>query len=72
MAETSLDDFFAKKDKSKKTKKKYSTPIDLAKKLEESGKCIEKKKKDKEKGSNSNLNVISGLKLLEQVILNYY
>jgi putative uncharacterized protein (fragment) len=67
MAEASLDDFFAKKDKSKKTKKKYSTPEDLAKKLEESGKGGEKKKKDKDKGSNSNINVISNLKLLEQV-----
>lgn len=51
MADTSLDDFFAKKDKSKKAKKKFTTSEQIAKKLEESGKksteMASKKEKDK-------------------------
>lgn len=42
-----LDDFFAKKDKKKSKGKKFSTADEIAKKLEETGKKIEKSKKDK-------------------------
>lgn len=53
MADTSLDDFFAKKDKSKKKSKskiKYTTTDTIAKNLEDGGKKIEKVvKKEKEK-----------------------
>jgi len=38
MEDSSLDDFFAKKDKSKKAKKKFTTTDQIARKLEESGK----------------------------------
>lgn len=71
MADSSLDDFFAKKDKSKKSKKKYTliSPDEMVKQLEETGKQNEKQpKKEKEKtdprtGIQSQVN----LKLLEQV-----
>uniref|UniRef100_T1JG35 Protein CDV3 homolog n=1 Tax=Strigamia maritima TaxID=126957 RepID=T1JG35_STRMM len=38
MADSSLDDFFAKKDKSKKSKKKFTTSDQIARELEETGK----------------------------------
>ena len=50
----SLDDFFAKKDKSKKTKKKNITTEDMAKKLEETAKRTDKSRKIKEKTNNTN------------------
>jgi len=65
MADSSLDDFFAKKDKSKKGKKKLNATEELAKKPEELGKIIEKPKKEKEKsnvttttGGVNNLNIL--------------
>ncbi|XP_069692461.1 protein CDV3 homolog [Periplaneta americana] len=42
-----LDDFFAKKDRKKAKGKKFTTTDEIAKKLEETGKKIEKTKKDK-------------------------
>lgn len=42
-----LDDFFAKKDRKKAKGKKFTTADEIAKKLEETGKKIEKTKKDK-------------------------
>ena len=52
----SLDDFFAKKDKNKKTKqKKNVTTEDIAKKLEETGKRSEKSRKTKDKSNTSAL-----------------
>jgi hypothetical protein len=42
-----LDDFFAKKDRKKAKGKKFTTTDEIAKKLEETGKKIEKSKKDK-------------------------
>ena len=60
----SLDEFFAKKDKSKKGKKKNVTPDDIAKQLEE-GRKFEKMKKDKDK-----TNLSSGIlnsNILDQV-----
>jgi hypothetical protein len=57
MADSSLDDFFAKKDKSKKSKKKNLTTDEIAKKLEESGKKSEKLRKNiKEKTNQTVLN----------------
>ncbi|XP_054161770.1 protein CDV3 homolog [Oppia nitens] len=53
-----LDDFFAKKDKSRKSKVKNITTEDMAKTLEESGKRSEKLKKLKDKTSNTNMNPI--------------
>ena len=47
MADSSLDDFFAKKDKSKKKSKSKMTPADVLAKADE-GPKKEKKKKDKE------------------------
>ena len=47
MADSSLDDFFAKKDKSKKKSKSKMTPTDVLAKADE-GPKKEKKKKDKE------------------------
>jgi len=49
----SLDDFFAKKDKNKKTKKKNVTTDDIAKKLEDTGKRSDKMRKIKDK-TNTN------------------
>lgn len=43
-----LDDFFAKKDRKKSKGKKFLTTEEIAKKLEETGKKIEKPKKDKQ------------------------
>lgn len=42
-----LDDFFAKKDRKKSKGKKFLTTEEIAKKLEETGKKIDKPKKDK-------------------------
>lgn len=42
-----LDDFFAKKDRKKAKGKKFTTTDEIAKKLEETGKKIEKTKKEK-------------------------
>lgn len=42
-----LDDFFAKKDRKKSKGKKFTTTDEIAKKLEETGKKLEKAKKDK-------------------------
>lgn len=42
-----LDDFFAKKDRKKSKGKKFATTDEIAKKLEETGKKIEKPKKEK-------------------------
>lgn len=47
MADSSLDDFFAKKDKSKKKSKSKMTPVDALANPEEGPKKV-KKKKDKE------------------------
>ena len=60
----SLDEFFAKKDKSKKGKKKNVTPDDIAKQLEE-GKKFEKMKKDKDK-TNLSSGILSS-NILDQV-----
>lgn len=70
MADSSLDDFFAKKDKSKKSKK-FTTTDQIAKKLEEGGKKPEKTiRKDKEKSVNSSLSVGSAfMQHQEQVCL---
>lgn len=46
-----LDDFFAKKDRKKAKGKKFATTDDVAKKLEETGKRLEKPK-PKEKPAN--------------------
>lgn len=46
-----LDDFFAKKDRKKSKGKKFTTTEEIAKKLEETGKRIEKPK-PKEKPTN--------------------
>uniref|UniRef100_A0A1E1XB48 Protein CDV3 homolog n=1 Tax=Amblyomma aureolatum TaxID=187763 RepID=A0A1E1XB48_9ACAR len=54
MADSSLDQFFAKKDKSKKKTKGKMTSEQIAKKMEDSGKSTEKSlKKDKDKQENS-------------------
>lgn len=54
MADSSLDQFFAKKDKSKKKAKGKVTSEQIAKKMEDSGKTAEKTvKKDKDKQENS-------------------
>ncbi|KAK8759476.1 protein CDV3 homolog [Amblyomma americanum] len=54
MADSSLDQFFAKKDKSKKKTKGKMTSEQIAKKMEDSGKSAEKSlKKDKDKQENS-------------------
>lgn len=72
MEDTSLDEFFAKKDKSKKSKagKKYTTTETIAKKLEESGKKFESlatPKKEKEKSiPTSNAQPTISIPLLEQ------
>ena len=42
-----LDDFFAKKDRKKGKSKKFTTTDEIAKKLEETGKKVEKPKKEK-------------------------
>lgn len=42
-----LDDFFAKKDRKKAKGKKFATTEEIAKKLEETGKRLGKKPKDK-------------------------
>lgn len=42
-----LDDFFAKKDRKKAKGKKFTTTEEIAKKLEETGKRLGKKTKDK-------------------------
>lgn len=47
-----LDDFFAKKDRKKSKGKKFSTTDEIAKKLEETGKRVEKPK-IKEKVTNA-------------------
>ena len=47
-----LDDFFAKKDRKKAKGKKFTTTEEIAKKLEETGKKVEKHKL-KEKPSNA-------------------
>lgn len=46
-----LDDFFAKKDRKKAKGKKFTTTEEIAKKLEETGKRVEKPK-PKEKPAN--------------------
>lgn len=51
MADADLDDFFAKKDRKKAKGKKFTTTEEIAKKLEETGKKIEKPK-PKEKPAN--------------------
>lgn len=56
MADSSLDDFFAKKDKNKRTKKKNITTDEIAKKLEESAKRAEKLRKSKDKSIAGALN----------------
>jgi len=66
MADSSLDDFFAKKDKSKKGKKKFTTPDELAKQLEEGKNIIEKPKKEKEKTSSGNQAQNAGVKTSDQ------
>jgi len=48
-----LDDFFAKKDKKKSKGKKFATADEIAKKLEETGKKVEKNKKEKTLQSNT-------------------
>ena len=47
-----LDDFFAKKDRKKAKGKKFTTTEEIAKKLEETGKRVEKPKL-KEKPTNT-------------------
>lgn len=42
-----LDDFFAKKDRKKKTTKKFATTEEVAKKLEDTAKKTEKPKKER-------------------------
>jgi hypothetical protein len=42
-----LDDFFAKKDRKKAKGRKFTTTDEIAKKLEETGKKVEKTKKEK-------------------------
>jgi len=64
MADSSLDDFFAKKDKNKKSKKKNITTEEIGKKLEESGRKFEKQKKNKEK-TNTTQSAIN-VNILEQ------
>lgn len=73
MADSSLDEFFAKKDKSKKGKSgksKYTTTETIAKKLEESGKKAETlttPKKEKEKNNIvSNTQTTLSIPLLEE------
>ncbi|GFT06981.1 protein CDV3-like protein, partial [Nephila pilipes] len=64
MADSTLDDFFAKKDKSKKgkAKSKYTTSDTIAKKLEEGGKkpdiFIRKDTKEKIPISSNNQSII--------------
>ncbi|KAL1501669.1 hypothetical protein ABEB36_006959 [Hypothenemus hampei] len=51
-----LDDFFAKKDRKKKTSKKFTTTEEVAKKLEDTAKKTEKLKKDRlPEGEESNV-----------------
>lgn len=67
MADSSLDDFFAKKDKSKKGKKKPTTNDDLVKQLEDPAKQVEvKPKKEKEKSANPVTTGVN-IKILDQV-----
>lgn len=66
MADSSLDDFFAKKDKSKKGKKKPTTNEDLVKQLEDPAKQAEKPKKEKEKVSNPATTGVN-IKIIDQV-----
>ena len=57
MADSSLDDFFAKKDKSKKKSKSSKlTPDDILSKTDEHGKKDKKSKKDKSKSQTSKTN----------------
>ena len=56
MADSSLDDFFAKKDKSKKKSKSKTSPTDALSKADEGSKR-EKKKKDKEQPGGLGLNI---------------
>lgn len=51
VAMADLDDFFAKKDRKKAKGKKFATTDEIAKKLEETGKRVEKPK-PKEKPAN--------------------
>lgn len=72
-----LDDFFAKKDRKKAKGKKFTTADEIAKKLEETGKKIEKSKKEKaaissqmsgqgeeEQGNQAQVSISVRLKLL--------
>lgn len=68
MADSSLDDFFAKKDKSRRGKKNKLTPEELAKQLEVQGSRYDRKKdrsRDDEYGHRGS-DLISNLKILEQ------
>lgn len=67
MADSSLDQFFAKKDKSKKKTKGMATTDQMGKKPEDAGKNADKTvKKDKEKQENSTGKVPSVIPSLEQ------
>ncbi|KAG0425228.1 hypothetical protein HPB47_027585 [Ixodes persulcatus] len=67
MADSSLDQFFAKKDKSKKKTKGMATTDPMGKKTEEAGKNSDKSaKKDREKQENSTGKVPSVIASLEQ------
>ncbi|XP_053203737.1 protein CDV3 homolog [Panonychus citri] len=62
----SLDDFFAKKDKSKKGKKNKLTPEELAKQLEVQSSGYHSKKKDDDYGGHRGSDLISNSKLFDQ------
>ncbi|CAN7983450.1 unnamed protein product [Ixodes hexagonus] len=67
MADSSLDQFFAKKDKSKKKTKGMATTDQMGKKTEDAGKNSDKgTKKDREKQENSTGKVPSVIASLEQ------
>jgi len=59
-----LDDFFAKKDKNKKTKKKVTAAEDITKLQDESNKQVDKPRKEKEKTTSSVVNVAKSAEVL--------
>ena len=77
MADSSLDDFFAKKDKSKKKSKSTKlTPDDILSKSEEPVKKEKKHKKEKTKSQSSKTtndgNIIAVINLNEVLAASYF
>lgn len=66
VAESSLDDFFAKKDKKKAKAKKFTTSDEIAKKLETGKKPSTEKNLKKEKGNSGTINQNTPLSAVEQ------